>query len=271
MREMVCHQILAWKMEAKGAASGPEAIQKLRLAALQGKPYDVALLDVQMPGMEALTLAHTIKADSLIAGVRLVALTSVGQLYRAEEFKRAAIDGYLVKPIKQSRLFDCLAKKMSDSEARNADPNPDPAAGSGDTSQADRQPKKARVLLAEDNQINQLIALGLLRKLGYRADTVANGLAALEAIRSTRYDVILMDCQMPEMDGYETARSIRRREQNADQGFSGPPIHIIAITANAMKGDREKCLAAGMDDYVTKPIRLQDLRAVLERWKFCPA
>jgi two-component system sensor histidine kinase/response regulator len=266
-REIVCHQILGWKMQAGGAASGPEAMEKLRLAAHQGKPYDVALLDVQMPGMEALALAHRIKADSFIAGVRLVALTSLGQPFSPEEFKRAAIDGYLVKPIKQSRLFDCLAKTMSEAEVPDAGANPDPAARSGDPSQVDWQPDKARILLAEDNQINQVIALGLLRKLGYHADTVANGLAALEALQSTRYDLILMDCQMPEMDGYDAARSIRKREQSADHGFNGTPIHIIAITANAMKGDREKCLAAGMDDYVTKPIRLQELRAVLERWK----
>jgi two-component system sensor histidine kinase/response regulator len=270
MREIVCNQILGWKMQANGAASGPEAIQKLRLAAQEGKPYDVALLDVQMPGMKPLALAHTIKADSLIAGVRLVAVTSLGQLYSPEEFKRAAIDAYLVKPIKQSRLFDCLVQTIIDSKGRGGDANPDPAAGSGDPSQAGRQPAKARILLAEDNHINQFIALGLLRKLGYRADTVANGLIALEALQSTHYDLILMDCQMPEMDGYDTARSIRKRELSADQVFHRSPIHIIAITAHAMKGDREKCLAAGMDDYVSKPIRLQELRAALERWKFCP-
>jgi PAS domain S-box-containing protein len=270
IRETLCHQILAWKMQAQGAANGPEALQKLRLAIQEGHPYDVALLDVQMHGMEALALAHLIKADPLIAGVRLVALTPIGQPNNTEEFKRAAIDAHLVKPIKQSRLFDCLAKTMRKVEARDADGDPDPAARSGDPSQVHWQSEKARILLAEDNQINQLIALGLLRKLGYRADTVPNGLAALEALQSTHYDLILMDCQMPEMDGYDATRSIRRREQSADQGFNGSPIHIIAITANAMKGDREKCLAAGMDDYVSKPIRLQDLRAALERWKFCP-
>jgi two-component system sensor histidine kinase/response regulator len=270
MREIVCDQILGWKMQANGAASGPEAMRKLRLAAQEGKPYDVALLDAQMPGMEPLALAHTIKGDSLIAGVRLVALTSLGQPHSPEEFKRAAIDAYLVKPIKQSRLFECLEKTMIDSKGSEGDANPDPVAGSGDHSRADRQPEKARILLAEDNHINQFIALGLLRKLGYRADTVVNGLIVLEALQSTRYDLILMDCQMPEMDGYETARSIRRREQSAGHGFHRPPIHIIAITAHAMQGDREKCLAAGMDDYVSKPIRLQELRTALERWKFCP-
>ena len=268
IREIVCHQIRGWKMEANEAATGLEAMQKLRQAAQEGKPYDVALLDVQMPGMEGLALAQRIKADSLVAGVRLVALTSLGQPHSPEEFKRAAIDAYLVKPIKQSRLFDCLAKTISAAQACD-DANPDPAAGSSDPSPIDCQPEKTRILLAEDNQINQLIALGLLRKLGYRADTVANGLAALEALQSIHYDLILMDCQMPEMDGYDAARSIRRREQSAQQGFHGSPIHIIAITANAMKGDREKCLAAGMNDYVTKPIRLQELRTVLERWKSC--
>jgi CheY-like chemotaxis protein len=124
------------------------------------------------------------------------------------------------------------------------------------------------MLLAEDNDINQLIARGLLRKLGYSVDIVANGLAALEALKSIPYDVIFMDCQMPEMDGYDAARTIRKQEEGSGQGFNGKtPVHIIAITANAMQGDREKCLAAGMDDYISKPIRLPELQAVLERWR----
>jgi CheY-like chemotaxis protein len=122
--------------------------------------------------------------------------------------------------------------------------------------------------MAEDNRTNQLVSLGLLRKLGYDADIVANGLKALEALTSTPYDVIFMDCQMPEMDGYDTTRAIRTREQSSTKR-SGlkTPIHIIALTANAMQGDREKCLAAGMNDYLCKPIRLQELEAVLERWE----
>ena len=122
--------------------------------------------------------------------------------------------------------------------------------------------------MAEDNHTNQLVALGLLRKLGYGADIVVNGLAALEALKSIPYDIILMDCHMPEMDGYDATRAIRIREQSSDQGFNWKsPVHIIAITASAMQGDREKCLAAGMDDYLSKPIRLQELQAVLKRWK----
>ena len=272
-RQILCHQILAWKMHAASAASGMEAIQKLRTAVQEDNPYDLALLDVQMPGMDGLTLARAIKADSAIAGTRLVALTSLGQACSTEELKLAYIDKYLVKPVKQSRLFDCLANIMGKVEVRDtvaksdlsAPPTNSPPT---DSPQVDRQPEKARILLAEDNHTNQRVALGLLRKLGYGADTVVNGLAALEALQFIPYDIILMDCQMPEMDGYDATRAIRRWEQSSDQGSNWKfPVRIIAITANAMQGDREKCLAAGMDDYLSKPIRLQELQAVLERWR----
>jgi CheY-like chemotaxis protein len=122
------------------------------------------------------------------------------------------------------------------------------------------------MLLAEDNQINQLIAVGLLRKLGYIPDIVATGLAVLEAVQATPYDIILMDCQMPEMDGYDAARAIRRLEESSEPG-SRLPVHIIAVTAHAMEGDREKCIAAGMDGYLSKPIRFQELQTILEQWQ----
>jgi CheY-like chemotaxis protein len=161
----------------------------------------------------------------------------------------------LVNTIGKVSVHDTLAK--SDLFAAPAPCSPD-----------DPQPGKARMLLAEDNDINQLIARGLLRKLGYSVDIVANGLAVLEALQLIPYDVIFMDCQMPEMDGYDAARTIRKLEEGSGHGFNGKtPVHIIAITANAMQGDREKCLAAGMDDYISKPIRLPELQAVLERWK----
>jgi two-component system, sensor histidine kinase and response regulator len=267
-RENLCQQVLSWQMPVTGAATGPEALQKLQIAAQEGNPYGLALLDVQMPGMDGLTLARAIQADPRIAGTRLVALTSLGQTYSTEELKSAGIDSYLVKPVKQSRLFDCL------SNITNKDLVPDTAAKSHlSTAPAypppiDTQPGKTRVLLAEDNHINQLIAVDQLRKLGYRADVVSNGLAAVEAFKSIPYDIIFMDCQMPEMDGYNAASAIRIQEQTSNQGSDWKtPVHIIAITANAMRGDREKCLAAGMDDYLSKPIRLPDLEAVLKRWK----
>jgi two-component system sensor histidine kinase/response regulator len=267
-RQILCDQILAWSMQAATAASGPEALQKLRTAAQEGNPYNLALLDLKMPEMDGLTLARSIKADSRIAGIRLVALTSLGQACSTEELKFADIDTYLVKPVKQSRLFDCLVNTIGKVPVPEALAKPDLFAVSVPSSPADSQPGKARMLLAEDNDINQLIARGLLRKLGYSVDIVANGLAALEALKSIPYDVIFMDCQMPEMDGYDAARTIRKQEEGSGQGFNGKtPVHIIAITANAMQGDREKCLAAGMDDYISKPIRLPELQAVLERWK----
>jgi two-component system, sensor histidine kinase and response regulator len=267
-REMLRQQILAWKMEAASAASGPEALAKLRVAALEGRAYDLALLDVQMPGMDGLTLARAIKADSQIARTRLVALASLGQACSAEELKLAAIDTYVVKPIKQSRLFDCLINTMGKVAARESVVDDDLSTVGVDSSRPSTKPRDARILLADDNYINQRVALGFLRKLGYGADTVANGQAALEALSSISYDLVFMDCQMPGMNGYEATRAIRRQEQISGQDSKWKcPVHIVAVTANAMEGDREKCLAAGMDDYLSKPIRLQDIRAVLERWR----
>jgi two-component system, sensor histidine kinase and response regulator len=267
-RQTLCDQILAWKMQAASAASGPEALQKLRIAVQQGKLYCLALLDVRMPGMDGLTLARAIKADPLIAGTRLVALTSLGQACSTEELKLAAIDKYLVKPVKQSRLFDCLVNAMGKAPVRDVVAKSDLSAAPVHSPQVEPQPGQALFLLAEDNIVNQKVALGLLRKLGYGADAVPNGLAALETLKSISYDVILMDCQMPEMDGYETTRAIRKREQSLEKPCPWKtPVYIIAMTANAMQGDREKCLAAGMDDYLSKPIRLQALQAVLKRWK----
>jgi two-component system sensor histidine kinase/response regulator len=267
-RESLCRQIVALKMQAAGAASGPEALQKLQKAAQKGNRYDLALLDLQMPAMDGLTLARAIKADLPIAGTRLVALISLGQACSTEELKLAQIDTSLVKPVKQSRLFDCLVNAMDKAPVPNTVAKSDLSLTQADDSQIDRQRGKPRILLAEDNRTNQRVALGLLRKLGYGAETVVSGSAAVEALKSIPYDIILMDCQMPEMDGYDATRAIRTWEQSSDQDSNrNSPVHIIAITANAMQGDHEKCLAAGMDDYLSKPIRLQELLAVLNRWK----
>jgi two-component system, sensor histidine kinase and response regulator len=267
-RKVLCDQILAWKMQATGAANGPEALLKLRTAVEEGARYDVALLDLQMPGMDGLTLARAIMADSPIAHTRLVALTSLGQACSTEELKLANIDTYLIKPVKQSRLFDCLVNSVDKAPDHDTVAKLVRSAPPREVSRADPLPGRARILLAEDNRTNQLVSIGLLRKLGYDAEIAANGLAALEALKSVLYDIIFMDCQMPEMDGYEAARTIRARERaSVKDSITRSPVHIIALTANAMQGDREKCLAAGMDDYLCKPIRLQELEAVLERWK----
>jgi CheY-like chemotaxis protein/HPt (histidine-containing phosphotransfer) domain-containing protein len=170
-------------------------------------------------------------------------------------FKAAGIEEYLVKPVKQSRLYDCLADVMSQAGSEAA--QPEPSAGVLPATSAAAHAE--RILLAEDNMINQKVALRQLLKLGYTADAVADGQEVLEALKRFPYKIILMDCQMPDLDGYDTTRRIRREQTR--------PVHIIAMTAHAMQGDREKCLAAGMDDYLTKPVRTEELRAALARWQ----
>ena len=263
-------QLAAWKMQVGSAASGTEALDRLRAAVGQGEPYELALLDAQMPGMDGFTLAAAIKADPVLAGTRLIVLTSLGQSVHSTELKQLGIEAYLVKPVKQSRLFDCLISQApirGGAEEVSVDPAGS-AASPRDSSEMEPDFKKARLLLAEDNFINQKVALAQLRKIRYRADAVANGLEVLEALQRIPYDLIFMDCQMPEMDGYEAARAIRQRESQSDSKCPWKsPVHIIALTAHAIQGEREKCLEAGMDDYVSKPVRQADLQAALERWQ----
>ncbi|HEY0793937.1 MAG TPA: response regulator [Chthoniobacterales bacterium] len=266
--QILRQQLATWKMRAGSAEGGEEALKLLRTAVAQGNPYDLALLDVQMPDMDGFMLAAAIKADPALRGTRLLVLTSMGQAISAAELKARGIEAYLIKPVKQSRLFDCLiraAGSRTDAEDVRIAPAP---ASSPSSPEAEAPFKTARILLAEDNFINQKVALGQLRKLRYRADAVANGLEVLEALTQRPYDLILMDCQMPEMDGYEAAQAIRRRERGSEAPCPWTaPVHIIALTAHAMQGEREKCLSVGMDDYLSKPVRLAELQAALERWQ----
>ena len=267
-REILHRQILGWLMQANRAASGAEALKLLRAAATDGKPYDLALLDVQMTEMDGWTLARAIKADPAIAGTRLIVLTSLGHAINAVELKKIGIDACLVKPTKQSRLFDCLVNAMVRTMPENDLAKPAGTASDSIRSEPNPQLEKVRILLAEDNIVNQKVALAQLQKLRYKAKAVANGLEVLEALQQNSYDIILMDCQMPEMDGYEATRAIRKREESSDKCCSWKsPVYVIAVTAHAMQGDRERCFAAGMDDYVSKPVRSSDLQTALERWK----
>jgi two-component system, sensor histidine kinase and response regulator len=266
-RQILRHQLTAWKMLPESAASGQEALRMLRTAATDGLAYNLALLDVQMPEMDGFTLARSIRADPAIAGTKLIALTSLGQALTAQELKDAGVEAYLIKPVKQSRLFNCLVNAVGKITTENflIPSTPLPAASSPEVT---ANLKKPRILLAEDNLINQTVALRQLQKLGYAADAVTNGLEVLAALERLPYDIILMDCHMSEMDGYETARAIRQREAKLEQRcLLKSPVHIIAVTADAMQGDAEKCLAVGMNDYLAKPVRLTDLQAALERWQ----
>jgi PAS domain S-box-containing protein len=260
-REILDHHTRDWKMRSGLAASGRQALQMLRNASASD-PYDLAILDMQMPEMDGLMLGRAIKEDPTIAATRLVMLTSLGNQLDAEDMKNAGIEACVLKPVKQSRLFSRVAEIMAGHTplARKKAQTGTVALKSPVTSAPGGTLRKSiRILLAEDNIINQKVAIGLLQNLGYGVDVANNGLEVLAALEVRPYDLVLMDCQMPELDGYETTQRIRAKPEFRT-------LHIIAMTANAMRGESEKCLNAGMDDYLSKPVKLEALRDMLARW-----
>jgi PAS domain S-box-containing protein len=269
-REVLATQLTAWGVRAHEVPGGLEALDALRRARDEGDPFVGAILDMQMPGMDGADLARAIKADLALADTRLILLTSFGQRGDAQEMHQIGFAAYLLKPTRQSDLFDALVTVIGGGSKAGfpvGDPAADPA-GDPDAPILTRhvigemRRGAARVLLAEDNVTNQQVALGILTKLGVRADAVANGAEAVRALETLPYDVVLMDVQMPEMDGFEATRRIRDpRSAVLDHG-----IPVIAMTAHALKGDRERCLEAGMNDYVTKPISPEAVAAALARW-----
>ncbi len=253
-RMVLHHQLASWGIQDHAVAGGAEALIALRDAARDGRPFDLAILDRQMPVMDGLMLARAIKREPAIADVRLIMMTSLGNIGDADEIAAAGVIVSLTKPVKQAQVRECLSRALAQplgspiAPPRTAPFTPVPHG------------RRGRVLIAEDNIINQKVALLQLRRLGYSADAVANGAEAVEALRRIPYDVVLMDCQMPDVDGYEATRLIRNEPHGARR------VPIIAMTANALPGDRQKCLEAGMDDYLTKPIKIADLHAALARW-----
>jgi len=259
-REILDHHTRLWKMRSGVAASGQQALEMLR-GASGLDPYELVILDMQMPEMDGLMLAKAIKADPAIATTRLVMLTSLGNQLDTEDMKEAGIEACVLKPVKQSRLFSRIAEVMAGHMPllRKKTQTSTMSLKSPITPPPNLSRKPTRILLAEDNVINQKVALGLLNNIGYKADVANNGIEVLAALDLRPYDLVLMDCQMPELDGYETTHQIRAREDCAS-------MRIIAMTANAMRGESEKCLEAGMDDYLSKPVRLEALRDMLARW-----
>jgi PAS domain S-box-containing protein len=261
-RRILVRQTSAWGMRPSEAESGARALELLREASRRGQPFEVALLDLHMQEMDGFELARAVKSDPAVAPVRLVLMPSYGQRGDAQVASEAGVSAYLMKPVKQSQLFDCLTMVMGGDHAAAADAAPAPAQlVTRHTLDETKLSSRARILIAEDNPVNQKVAALQVEKLRYRADVVSNGVEALDALSKIQYDIVLMDCQMPEMDGYEATRQIRRWEGARKRTV------VIAMTANALEGDREKCLAAGMDDYLSKPVRSEELRAVLERWQ----
>ena len=249
-RQILRHQLNAWGATSVTAEDGPRALQVLYAAKKSGERIDLVLLDFNMPGMDGLEVARVIKGDAQLAAIPLVMLGSMtGQ--SSEIAKSSGLAAYLTKPVRQARLYEVLTTVLGAARPMPAQPTRQrPITMSPRAS-------KGRVLVAEDNLVNQRVATGMLDKLGYTADVVGNGQAALDAVATNDYLAILMDCQMPEMDGYEATIELRKREAGQRH------VRIIAMTANAMRGDRERCMSAGMDDYLCKPLKLEDLHAAL--------
>ncbi len=256
-RHTLQHQLDRWRLRSAVAADAPEALKQLRAAIAENDPYAVVLIDMQMPGMDGLTLANAIKNDPALGQTRMIILAPFGQRLDHELMEESGISQCLIKPVKQSRLLDALVNITKTTLA------PAQSAQRAEVSSVKRPALPLRILLAEDNAVNQKLAMRQLQKLGYTARAVSNGAEVLQEIQRVSYDVVLMDCQMPEMDGYEVTRHIREFEQqNAAQPS---PVYIIAITAHALEGDRERCLSAGMNDYLTKPLHIAQLEAALDR------
>ena len=257
-RLILRHQLEAAAMRPIAAQGGNEAVSALAAAGDRRGPIEFAVIDLQLPDMDALALAKRIRAA--MPSTHIVGLSSLGDQWTETELRDAGFADYLVKPVRQSRLHACLAALLH-GQGASAESAVAPAAMLPVSSRRDGHPRRTvRVLIAEDNAVNQKVALRQLESIGWSADAVADGAEAVEALRRIPYDVVLMDCQMPNLDGYEATRRIRRE-------FADRPVHIIALTAHALQGDRDRCLSAGMDDYLTKPVRLHELRAALDRWR----
>ncbi len=254
-RDVLKALLLSWGVRSEEVADGRSALLALARAQNEGDPFLAAILDRQMPDMDGLALAGAITADARLRSIRLVLLTSLGMRDGAPNMADCGISACLTKPVRQSSLFDSLSLVLAGHRRQVTQRLP------SETGPAVLR-RPTRVLLVEDNITNQQVAAGILRKLGYRTDAVADGAEAVKSLSTMPYDVVLMDVQMPVMDGLEATRRIR----DPLSAVQNHQIPIIAMTANAMRGDREKCLEAGMDDYVSKPISPKALADVLEKW-----
>ncbi len=247
-------QLQSWEAETISAASAAVALEQLKQAVIAGKPIDMAVLDIHMPNMDGIMLSHAMKADPTLWNIPLLALSSVDHESSGEKTSSTNFFAWLRKPIRQSLLRECLLRQRYKVPEMVS---PAVALESGQST------FWGQILLAEDNPVNREVALGMLELIGCRVDLAENGREAVEAISQHPYDLVLMDCQMPVMDGFSATAAIRRHEAASGTGRYVP---IIALTANAMEGDRERCLVAGMDDYLPKPFSQEGLSTIIHRW-----
>ncbi|MBV6324654.1 response regulator [Duganella violaceipulchra] len=277
-RDELATLLRGWRIASAGATA-TDALPQLREAAAAGRPYDVALLDMELPRTSGLALAAAIRAEPALAATRLLLLSTERNAADGVQRREAGVAFQLIKPPRACDLFDCLLAPGRGAPARPAEAAPveaPPAAApvapplaafSPGPTPAPRARRRRKVLLAEDNPVNVEVASAMLEGLGLDVSRACNGEEALQAVQATEFDLILMDCQMPVMDGFAATTEIRRREQQRGRGRSMP---IVAITANALQGDRESCLAAGMDDYLSKPFTQQALGQTISRWISLP-
>ena len=247
-----------WGFSYDEAQSAEVALKLLRAVSKVGAPYDLIITDMQMPGMDGIELGKKIKIDPDLKKTRMIMLTSRGIRGDYTAMKNVGFDAYLIKPIGRSQLFDCIVTVL----ARNSSEKKkyDQQLITRHTI-SDRKNKKIKILLAEDNIINQKLALRILEKFGYQADAVANGEEAVKALELINYDIVFMDIQMPVLDGYKATRIIR----DTGSKVLNHDVKIIALTAHAMKSDREKCIEAGMNDYLSKPLNPNELYSMIEQ------
>jgi CheY-like chemotaxis protein len=249
-RRFLGEQLRAWALIADEVEDGPAALARLRQASASASPYAVLLLDMQMPGMSGIDVADAVRADAALATTPMILLTSWALSGQDAVAREAGIAFLVPKPIRSRRLLECLLAVVGNVSAT-------PTSQRAST----RRDGRGHLLVAEDNPVNQRLVERLLQKAGYDVDVAATGREAVDAETRESYDAIFMDCQMPDMDGFEATAAIRAREAGGDRH-----VPIIALTANALEGDRERCLARGMDDYLSKPIKPGDLDRVLGQW-----
>jgi signal transduction histidine kinase/DNA-binding response OmpR family regulator len=255
-RVILEQNLAGWSVRAHACSSATDALQELSRAAVSGDPYELALLDFHMPEMDGLELARRIRTEAPLRDTKLVLLTSSARRGDVRLARGSGIDGFLTKPVKTSALYDCLAAVL----AAKSPVATAPLMVTTYTLAAREAAQRRRLLVVDDSHVNQRVATRLLETMGHRVDVAANGREAVAAVRNQEYDAVLMDCQMPEMDGFEATMEIRRLEGTTKR------TPIIAMTAGAMKGDEEKCIAAGMDAYISKPVNPERLSGVLSRW-----
>jgi two-component system sensor histidine kinase/response regulator len=266
-RSILVHHLHSWHAKAVGSEDGPSALRAIREAAAQKEPFHLVILDTMMPGMTGIDVARAIRAEKGIPQPRLVVLTSMGFSPDPQEELRLHIRSRLTKPIRRGEL----QRALLDALGTPADAEQSQPSHRASPVQAEKR-FELRILVAEDNEVNQEVAVAMLQALGCQVQTASNGQEALDRLERESFDLVLMDCQMPILDGFETTRQIRAREASSrPAGRSEKRLPIIALTAHAMHGDRQQCLNAGMDDYLTKPFTKADMRHLLGKWKARPA